>query len=129
MPSARSRRFNRVSAIFTTVGTDPPRDASFRRRKRTGRTPPRDPAAPGRPVKADPCRAPPSASGRLPAATAALHSLADRHPDLFADTVRYLFGVDRDIAAAVTESVRLGHALDEPLDAALNAAGTAESAP
>ena len=67
--------------------------------------------------------------GRLPAATAALHSLADRHPDLFADTVRYLFGVDRDIAAAVTESVRLGHALDGPLDAALNAAGTAEAAP
>ncbi len=67
--------------------------------------------------------------GRLPAATAALHSLADRHPDLFADTVRHLFGVDRDIAAAVTESVRLGHALDEPLDAALNAAGTAEAAP
>ena len=67
--------------------------------------------------------------GRLPAATAALHSLADRHPDLFADTVGYLFGVDRDIAAAVTESVRLGHALDEPLDAALNAAGTAEAAP
>ena len=66
--------------------------------------------------------------GRLPAATAALHSLADRHPGLFADTVRYLFGVDRDIAAAVTESVRLGHALDGPLDAALNAAGTAEAA-
>ena len=68
-------------------------------------------------------------NGRLPAATAALHCLARRHPDLFADTVRYLFGVDRDIAAAVTESVRLGHALDEPLDAALNAAGTAEAAP
>ncbi len=67
--------------------------------------------------------------GRPPAATAALHSLADRHPDLFADTVRHLFGVDRDIAAAVTESVRLGHPLDEPLDAALNAAGTAEAAP
>ena len=59
--------------------------------------------------------------GRLPAATAALHSLADRHPRLFADAVRYLFGVDRDIARAVTESVRLGYALDQPLDAALNA--------
>ena len=59
--------------------------------------------------------------GRLPAATAALHRLADRHPRLFADTVRYLFRVDADIADAVTESVRLGHALDGPLDAALNA--------
>ena len=59
--------------------------------------------------------------GRLPAATAALHRLADRHPRLFADTVRSLFGVDGDIAAAVAESVRLGYALDEPLDAALNA--------
>ena len=67
--------------------------------------------------------------GRLPAATAAIHCLADRHPGLFTDTVRYLFGVDRDIAAAVTESVRLGHALDEPLDAALNAARAAEAAP
>ncbi len=59
--------------------------------------------------------------GRLPAATAALHNLADRHPRLFADTVRYLFGVDRDIARAVTESVRLGYAFDQPLDASLNA--------
>ena len=60
-------------------------------------------------------------NGRLPAATAALYSLATRHPRLFADTVRYLFGIDRDIAAAVTESVRLGYALDAPLDTALNA--------
>ena len=71
--------------------------------------------------------------GRLPAATAALHSLADRHRDLFADTVRYLFGVDRDIADAVTESVRLGYPLDGPLDGALNAlaadAGATETAP
>ena len=71
--------------------------------------------------------------GRLPAATAALHSLADRHPDLFADTVRYLFGVDRDIADAVTESVRLGYPLDGPLDGALNAlaadAGATETTP
>ena len=71
--------------------------------------------------------------GRLPAATAALHSLADRHPRLFADTVRYLFRVDADIAAAVVESVRLGYALDEPLDAALNAlaadSGPKEAAP
>ena len=59
--------------------------------------------------------------GRLPAATAALHRLADRHPRLFADTIRHLFRVDADIADAVTESVRLGHALDDPLDAALNA--------
>ena len=66
--------------------------------------------------------------GRLPAATAALHSLAERHPRLFADTVRYLFGADRDIAAAVVESVRLGYALDEPLDAALNALA-ADSSP
>ena len=71
--------------------------------------------------------------GRLPAATAALHRLADRHPRLFADTVRYLFRVDRDIADAVTESVRLGYALDEPLDAALNAlsaeSGSTETSP
>ena len=59
--------------------------------------------------------------GKLPAAGAALRRLAERHPDLFAATVRHLFGVDRDIARAVTESVRLGHPLDEPLDAALNA--------
>ena len=59
--------------------------------------------------------------GALPAATAALHRLAERHPRLFADTVRRLFAVDRDIADAVTQSVRLGYALDEPLDAALNA--------
>ena len=70
--------------------------------------------------------------GRLPAATAALHRFADRHPRLFADTIRYLFLVDADIAAAVVESVRLGYALDEPLDAALNAlaaASHAEDAP
>ena len=70
--------------------------------------------------------------GRLPAATAALHCLAERHPDLFAGTVRYLFGVDADVARAVVESVRLGYALDEPLDAALNAAAQAaatETAP
>lgn len=59
--------------------------------------------------------------GRLPAATAALHRLADRHPRLFAATIRYLFGIDSDVAAAVTESVRMGHPLDGPLDAALNA--------
>ena len=59
--------------------------------------------------------------GRLPAATAALHRLAERHPELFTGTVRYLFDVDRDIARAVTESVRLGYALDAPLDAALHA--------
>ena len=59
--------------------------------------------------------------GALPAATAALHNLAARHPRLFADAVRYLFGLDRDIARAVTESVRLGYTLDQPLDAALNA--------
>ena len=59
--------------------------------------------------------------GALPAATAALHRFADRHPGLFADTIRYLFRVDRDVAGAVTESVRLGYALDAPLDAALNA--------
>ena len=62
--------------------------------------------------------------GALPAATAALHRLADRHPALFADTIRYLFGVDPDIADAVTESVRLGYALDAPLDGALNALAT-----
>ena len=70
--------------------------------------------------------------GRLPAATAALHRLADRHPDLFAGTVRYLFGVDADIARAVVESVRLGYSLDGPLDAALNALAAAnptEAAP
>lgn len=66
--------------------------------------------------------------GRLPAATAALHRLADLHPRLFADTIRYLFGVDREIADAVTESVRLGHPLDAPLDAALNALATASRA-
>ena len=60
--------------------------------------------------------------GRLPAATAALRCLAHRHPHLFADTVGYLFRIDADIAGAVTESVRLGYPLDEPLDAALNAA-------
>ena len=63
--------------------------------------------------------------GRLPAATASLHRFADRHPRLFADTIRYLFGIDRDVAAAVTESVRLGYALDAPLDAALNALAAA----
>ncbi|MCY3810283.1 MAG: hypothetical protein OXH15_00610 [Gammaproteobacteria bacterium] len=69
--------------------------------------------------------------GALPAATAALHRFAETHPRLFADTVRYLFGVDRAIAAAVTESVRLGYALDGPLDAALNAlaASDAEDTP
>ena len=71
--------------------------------------------------------------GRLPAATAALHRLAERHPRLFADTVRHLFGVDRDLADAVTASVRAGYALDAPLDAALNAAsreaGDGEGAP
>ena len=70
--------------------------------------------------------------GALPAATAALHRFADTHPALFADTIRYLFGVDRDIAAAVTESVRHGYALDAHLDAALNAlaaASDAEDAP
>ena len=60
-------------------------------------------------------------NGRLPAATAALHRLADKHPRLFGDTIRYLFGIDSDVGAAVTESVRLGYALDGPLDAALNA--------
>ena len=59
--------------------------------------------------------------GALPAATAALHFLAEGHADLFADTIRHLFGVDPEIARAVTESVRLGYALDQPLDAALNA--------
>ena len=63
----------------------------------------------------------PREDGRLPAATAALRRLADRHPRLFADTLGHLFRVDADIADAVTESVRLGYALDEPLDAALNA--------
>jgi len=70
--------------------------------------------------------------GALPAATAALHRLADRHPRLFADTIRHLFRVARDVADAVTESVRLGHALDAPLGAALNglaAATSAEDAP
>ena len=71
--------------------------------------------------------------GRLPAATAALHRLAEKHPRLFADTIRYLFGIDSDVAAAVTESVRLGYALDGPLDAALNALSSdsdpAENAP
>ena len=62
--------------------------------------------------------------GRLPAATTALHRLADRHPRLFADTIRYLFGIDSDVAAAVTESVRMGHPLDGPLGAALNALST-----
>ena len=61
--------------------------------------------------------------GRLPAATATLRRLAERHSDLFAGTIRFLFGVDADVAAAVAESVRLGYRLDEPLDAALNAAG------
>ena len=69
--------------------------------------------------------------GALPAATAALHRFADRHPALFADTVRYLFRLDRDVADAVAESVRLGYALDAPLDAALNAlaagSGTADA--
>ena len=67
--------------------------------------------------------------GRLPAATAALHRLAERHPDLFAATVRYLFGVDGDVARAVVESVRLGYALDGPLDAALNALAATAAAP
>ena len=66
--------------------------------------------------------------GRLPAAAAALHRLAERHPDLFAATVRHLFDIDGDIARAVTESVRFGYALDGPLDAALNALA-AETAP
>ena len=66
--------------------------------------------------------------GALPTATPALHNLADRHPRLFADTIRYLFGLDRDIARAVTESVRLGYALDQPLDAALNALATDSNA-
>ena len=63
--------------------------------------------------------------GRLPAAAATLHRFADRHPHLFADTIGYLFRVDTDIAGAVTESVRLGYALDDPLDAALNALAAA----
>ena len=67
--------------------------------------------------------------GRLPAATAALHRLAERHPDLFAATVQYLFGVDGEIARAVTESVRLGYPLDAPLDAALNALAADSSPP
>ena len=71
--------------------------------------------------------------GALPAVAAALRFFAERHPVLFADTIRYLFDVDRDIAGAVTESVRLGYALDGPLDAALNAlsadSGPAETAP
>ncbi|MYE82135.1 MAG: hypothetical protein F4X36_09910 [Gammaproteobacteria bacterium] len=66
--------------------------------------------------------------GRLPAATAALHHFAEEHPRLFADTIRYLFGVGHDIAAAVTESVRLGYALDAPLDAALSALAAAAPA-
>ena len=66
--------------------------------------------------------------GRLPAATAALHHLAERHPELFATTVRYLFSVDEAVARAVTESVRQGYALDAPLDAALNALGAASAA-
>ena len=66
--------------------------------------------------------------GRLPAATAALHRLAESHPALFAATVRYLFGVDDAVARAVAESVRLGYALDEPLDAALNAAAAQSAA-
>ena len=59
--------------------------------------------------------------GRLPAATATLRRLAERHPDLFAASIGSLFGVDGDVAA----SVRQGYPLDGPLDAALNAAGTA----
>ena len=70
----------------------------------------------------------PREDGALPTATPALHNLADRHPRLFADTIRYLFGLDRDIARAVTESVRLGYALDQPLDAALNALATDSNA-
>ena len=61
--------------------------------------------------------------GGPPKATATLRRLAGRHPALFADTVRYLFGVGPDVADAVVETVRLGHALDGPLDAALNALG------
>ena len=61
------------------------------------------------------------ADGKLPAATATLHDLAERHPMLFAGTVQSLFDVDRDIAAAVTQSVRLGYRLDDPLSDALNA--------
>lgn len=66
--------------------------------------------------------------GALPAATAALHRLAERHPHHFADTIRSLLGVDQAVARAVTESVRLGYALDAPLDAALNALATAADA-
>ena len=61
------------------------------------------------------------ADGKLPAATATLHDLAERHPMLFAGTVQSLFDVDHDIAAAVTQSVRLGYPLDDPLSDALNA--------
>ena len=70
--------------------------------------------------------------GELPAASAARHHLADHHPDLFADTVRCLFRVGRDVARAVAESVRLGYALDEPLSRAMHASvagGTAAEDP
>jgi len=59
--------------------------------------------------------------GQTPAAAAVLRGLAERHPGPFADTVRHLFGVDPDVAAAVADTVRLGHALDEPLETALRA--------
>ena len=61
--------------------------------------------------------------GETPAAAAVLRRLAERHPAPFAATVRHLFGVDADVAASVAESVRLGHCIDEPLDAALRALG------
>ena len=56
-----------------------------------------------------------------------MRRLAERHPGLFAGTVRYLFDVDEAVARAVTESVRRGYALDAPLDAALNALAAASS--
>ena len=66
--------------------------------------------------------------GETPGASAALRHLADRHPVLFADTIRYLFDVDQEIAAAVAESVRLGHPLDAPLDTALRALAASSKA-
>ena len=56
-----------------------------------------------------------------PCAHTALRDLADRHPQLLADTIRHLTGAARDIARAVAESVRLGYPLDPPLMRALAA--------
>ena len=58
-------------------------------------------------------------------AQAALRDLAEHQPRLLADTIAYLTGAAREVAAAAVRSVRLGYGLDDPFMRALKASAHA----